>query len=215
MHDALAAEIDAERFPPRESDGLERALFEVLGDVRGKRVLDLGCGHGGITLALIDRGALVTGIDISSGMVDVARRRVQAFRPEAKAQFVVGDAMIRTSRRERSMRSSANGCCITSMSTRRRERSGACWLRADARCSSRTRAPIPFSVLPAIEWQVGDTALRVAGRASPDRARLRSAARALFACRRRVSRLLLLPAVRSPGDAAEVGSCLKRMPVPR
>jgi SAM-dependent methyltransferase len=52
----------------------------------------LGCGHGELSIALIDRGARVTGIDISGGMVEVARRRVDAFRPGAEAAFVVGDA---------------------------------------------------------------------------------------------------------------------------
>jgi ubiquinone/menaquinone biosynthesis C-methylase UbiE len=41
----------------------------------GKRVLDIGCGTGGVSLACAARGAIVTGIDIDSGMLEVARRK--------------------------------------------------------------------------------------------------------------------------------------------
>src|SRR4051794_27782550 len=92
MHDALAAEIDPEATPPREPDDLERALLAALGDVRGKRILDMGSGEGELSIALVDRGAIVTGVDISPGMVEVARRRLEAFRPGADAQFRVADA---------------------------------------------------------------------------------------------------------------------------
>lgn len=92
MHDALAAGIDPEALPPRAPDHLERALLESLGALAGRRVLDLGCGDGELSLALAGRRARVTGIDISPGMVDVARRRARAFMPGAAAEFVVGDA---------------------------------------------------------------------------------------------------------------------------
>ncbi len=41
----------------------------------GKRILDIGCGTGGVSLACAARGANVTGIDIDSGMLDVARHK--------------------------------------------------------------------------------------------------------------------------------------------
>ena len=41
----------------------------------GKRVLDIGCGTGGVSLACAARGALVTGIDIDTGMLGVARAK--------------------------------------------------------------------------------------------------------------------------------------------
>ena len=41
----------------------------------GKRILDIGCGTGGVSLACAARGATVTGIDIDSGMLDVARHK--------------------------------------------------------------------------------------------------------------------------------------------
>ena len=69
--------------PPTAPDHIERMLLDALGPVAGLRVLELGCGHGDLTLELLDRGAHVQAIDISSGMVDVTRRRAELFRPSA------------------------------------------------------------------------------------------------------------------------------------
>lgn len=41
----------------------------------GKRVLDIGCGTGNVSLACAARGAHVTGIDIDAGMLEVARAK--------------------------------------------------------------------------------------------------------------------------------------------
>ena len=48
-------------------------FFEMLGDIRGLRVLDLGCGEGHNTRLFADRGAKVVGIDISEAMIAAAR----------------------------------------------------------------------------------------------------------------------------------------------
>jgi SAM-dependent methyltransferase len=52
------------------------AMLELAGDVAGRRILDAGCGSGLLLAALRDRGATVTGIDKSAGMVEQARRRL-------------------------------------------------------------------------------------------------------------------------------------------
>jgi len=46
------------------------------GDVAGKRILDVGRGCGPLFAALRDRGAIVTGFDTSTGMLEQARRRL-------------------------------------------------------------------------------------------------------------------------------------------
>lgn len=51
--------------------------FRLLGDLRGKAVLDVGCGEGENCLLLASLGAKVTGIDISPGAIEVARRRAE------------------------------------------------------------------------------------------------------------------------------------------
>lgn len=48
-----------------------------LGEVRGKYVLDLGCGDGQHTVRLASEGAYVKAIDISFGMVGVTQRRIE------------------------------------------------------------------------------------------------------------------------------------------
>lgn len=52
------------------------AMLALAGDVAGRRVLDAGCGSGPLSAALRDRGAVVTGIDASAGMLELARRRL-------------------------------------------------------------------------------------------------------------------------------------------
>src|SRR3982750_3242027 len=64
------------------------ALLERVGDVAGQRVLDVGCGCGSLTLALAQRGADATGVDVSRPMVEVAQRRSRG----TSAQFHLADA---------------------------------------------------------------------------------------------------------------------------
>src|SRR5689334_23103101 len=54
------------------------AMLALAGDVAGRRILDAGCGSGPLSAALRDRGAVVTGIDASAGMLALARRRLGA-----------------------------------------------------------------------------------------------------------------------------------------
>ncbi len=52
------------------------AMLELAGDVRGRRVLDAGCGSGLLASELRANGARVTGFDASPAMVDLARNRL-------------------------------------------------------------------------------------------------------------------------------------------
>ena len=55
------------------NDFLMPHTFRLLGDVRLRRVLDLGCGEGGYSRELARRGAKVTGVDGSARLIEVAR----------------------------------------------------------------------------------------------------------------------------------------------
>jgi SAM-dependent methyltransferase len=55
-----------------------RPALGRLGDVRGLRVLDYGCGHGMAATVLARRGARVTAFDLSPGYLAEARARCRA-----------------------------------------------------------------------------------------------------------------------------------------
>jgi len=48
------------------------AMFDVLGNIHGKRILDLGCGEGYNSRIMARKGAKVTGVDFSEKMIDLA-----------------------------------------------------------------------------------------------------------------------------------------------
>lgn len=52
------------------------AMFSLLDNVTGKRVLDAGCGHGRYAEWLLTQGATVTAVDASEKMVHLARHRL-------------------------------------------------------------------------------------------------------------------------------------------
>ena len=78
--------------PPAETCYPLEYSYHLLGDVRGKVVLEYGCGDGLNTLALARRGALVKALDISPELIEVARRRLQVNGADANVEFVVGSA---------------------------------------------------------------------------------------------------------------------------
>ncbi|MDT0270478.1 class I SAM-dependent methyltransferase [Streptomyces sp. DSM 44915] len=51
------------------------AILALAGEVSGRRVLDVGCAAGHLAARLVERGASVTGIDVSAEMVRLADER--------------------------------------------------------------------------------------------------------------------------------------------
>ncbi|MBF0409070.1 MAG: class I SAM-dependent methyltransferase [Candidatus Riflebacteria bacterium] len=54
----------------------------LIGDVKGKRILDVGCGTGRHSILLASMGAQVTGIDFSEKMLQKAREKINSERVE-------------------------------------------------------------------------------------------------------------------------------------
>jgi SAM-dependent methyltransferase len=75
--DIILQPVACDRYlnPPSDTPYSLEYAFNLLGDVQGKTVLDLGCGSGANTIALFRRGAQVIGIDISPELIDLAKRR--------------------------------------------------------------------------------------------------------------------------------------------
>ena len=48
-------------------------LKQILGNVKGKKVLDVGCGTGSLTFYLAQRGANVIGIDLSRNLIEYCK----------------------------------------------------------------------------------------------------------------------------------------------
>jgi demethylmenaquinone methyltransferase/2-methoxy-6-polyprenyl-1,4-benzoquinol methylase len=59
----------------RMADVYRRIAALTTADAFSPRVLDIGCGTGGVSLACAARGATVVGIDVNAAMLEVAQRK--------------------------------------------------------------------------------------------------------------------------------------------
>lgn len=65
---------------------------EMLGIVKNKRILDIGCGVGSISFYLAQKGAKVTGIDLSANLIEYCKK--EAKRRKLEIQFKEMNAQI-------------------------------------------------------------------------------------------------------------------------
>lgn len=78
-YDAIAAWYDASlRAGSLIHDLALPAVWDLAGPLSGQRVCDLACGQGSVARHLAARGATVVGVDISDGLLDIARRDEEA-----------------------------------------------------------------------------------------------------------------------------------------
>ncbi|MHB1533296.1 MAG: class I SAM-dependent methyltransferase [Acidimicrobiales bacterium] len=109
QYDAMAKAYEAHNLDSPFNAYYERPATQgLLGDVMGKRILEVGCGAGPLTEWLVDQGAVVTAMDISAGMVHLARVRLGhrarillsdlaeplAFAPDASFDLVVASLVL-------------------------------------------------------------------------------------------------------------------------
>ena len=105
-YDRWAASYDRDANATRDLDA--RALRESGLAIEGRDVLELGCGTAKNTSWLVERARRVIGMDVSRGMLDVARSRLAADNveliehdlqrpwpiPDAHVDFVIGDLVL-------------------------------------------------------------------------------------------------------------------------
>lgn len=92
-YDEIAEWYSARKRGSYEFKILLPAILNLLGNMHGKNLLDVGCGPGIYASELVKRGADVLGIDISRKMLDKARTNTKAISTEvaflkADAQFL-------------------------------------------------------------------------------------------------------------------------------
>lgn len=91
---ATARTFDERRFggPIGELVAAEqgRVLTNFIGRVHGRRILDVGTGTGRAAVFLARGGAVVTGVDASNAMLDIARERAAG--DGVTVRFLLGDA---------------------------------------------------------------------------------------------------------------------------
>lgn len=82
---ALTSDAPVSRIRQTVREGRDAMRAEMLGalpaDISGMRILDAGCGTGALSQELAQRGADVTGVDISPELIRIARDRTPSSLP--------------------------------------------------------------------------------------------------------------------------------------
>lgn len=124
-YDTIAREYRASKLLAFREHVERYTLFELLGDVGGKTVLDLACGEGFYTRLLSQAGARqVTGVDVSAAMIELAeaeeRRQplgcayvcadAATFRPDGPVDLVVAAYLLNYARTPRQLLRFCRSC---------------------------------------------------------------------------------------------------------
>lgn len=96
FHDQWAADMDPKTTLVDETftsiTAIENQhILETFGDLRGKRVLDYGCGAGEGAIFLAKQGAQAVGIDVSPGMLKAAEKLAAHHGVSIETRLVTGD----------------------------------------------------------------------------------------------------------------------------
>lgn len=98
FHDAWADSEDVEKIDVRASNEVctapeMRYITQRLGNIKGKRLLDVGCGLGEASVYFAILGADVTSSDLSQGMLDATTRLAQANNVSVKQHIASAEDM--------------------------------------------------------------------------------------------------------------------------
>ena len=116
-------EADQYGWAYQERELLLKPYLGMMGNLEGKKVLDLGCGKGWITKILAGRAPKVVGVDISEDMISVAEANFTAPNIEylaldgekvsyigEKFDLIVSSLMIHASKSQKAMIKTLRGC---------------------------------------------------------------------------------------------------------
>ena len=70
-----------------------RETFVFLGDLKGKEILDAGCGSGIYSIVIARREGRPIGVDVSQGMIELARKNAREAGVEDSCRFQLGDIL--------------------------------------------------------------------------------------------------------------------------
>jgi 2-polyprenyl-3-methyl-5-hydroxy-6-metoxy-1,4-benzoquinol methylase len=98
FHDNWAAETPLEKISVREAFEAptapeNRCILKMMGDLHGKRVLDVGAGLGESSVYFALQGAKVTATDLSPQMVETAVRLGKFHNVEIEGQVTAGESL--------------------------------------------------------------------------------------------------------------------------
>ena len=98
FHDAWADSEDVEKIDVRAANEVctapeMRYITQRLGDIRGKRLLDVGCGLGEASVYFALLGADVTSSDLSQGMLDATTRLAESHGVSVKQHIASAEDM--------------------------------------------------------------------------------------------------------------------------
>lgn len=98
FHDAWASTMDIEQLMVRESFEAVTAIenryaLNAMGNIEGKRILDLGCGAGETSIYLALKGAEVTAADISQEMIRVVNQLAEKWNVKVDTKVTIAEDM--------------------------------------------------------------------------------------------------------------------------
>jgi magnesium-protoporphyrin O-methyltransferase len=93
----LTSDAPVSRIRATVRAGRDRMRSTLLGylpeDLRGRRVLDAGCGTGSLAVEAARRGAEVVAIDLSPNLIEIARERLPSIDGGGSIEFRVSDML--------------------------------------------------------------------------------------------------------------------------
>ncbi|MFW5902294.1 MAG: class I SAM-dependent methyltransferase [archaeon] len=93
----VASKYDEERFTGQGGEIINRRekknVLDLLGDIEGKKILDLGAGTCRYSVLFSEQGAEVTAMDISQEMLNEGKKKAEERGVEDKINFIKGDAL--------------------------------------------------------------------------------------------------------------------------